>query len=52
MLPAAVIGALIGSVLNRRISAEKITVIYNAAVVFMIGMNIFNLLTFAGVIPG
>lgn len=44
MLPAAVIGALAGSAINRKISSEKIKTVYNVAVLVIIAINLTNII--------
>ncbi len=45
MIPAAIIGANLGSYLSINLSKEKVLLTFNATLIFLIFLNIFNVLT-------
>lgn len=46
MIPAGVMGGLIGSKLNHRLSIQNINVIFNAVIIFVIALNMVNFINF------
>ncbi len=45
MIPASIIGANLGSYLTIHLSAKKVLLIFNTTLIFLIFLNIFNVLT-------
>lgn len=43
MIPAGVIGGIIGSKLNKQVSSKYITKVFNGVLVFIIGITLFNI---------
>lgn len=46
MIPGAIIGGLIGTAMNRRLSAKKIEILFNAIMLLLIALNLFNIVRF------
>ncbi len=42
MVPAAVIGGFLGAVLNKKLHLKHVNIIFSAAVIFVIALNIYN----------
>lgn len=43
MIPAGIVGGILGSKFNKQLSNKNITMIFNAVLVFIIVMNLFNI---------
>lgn len=44
MIPAGIIGGIIGSTLNQKVSAKQITGVFNSVLVFIIFITVFNMI--------
>ena len=48
MAPAAVIGGLIGTVINRKCSEKALLIVYDLTMAAIIGINVYNIVVNAG----